>query len=255
MHRQTGLGAIEVSLVDCGRDNETPAIVKEMSGAMPIRYVRIANDDGEWQNPAHAINVAVRQSEGATLIFHQPEVLVMNRDGLARLREAIAWSSLAVALPTVYLLTASDQGELDGGLRDQTPDELLDIEICRHRELLIGNQANRDWIYLYAAAMARSLFEGIGGFDEDYCGGIGWDDDDFSQRLYAFGACRLVLDDVVAVHQYHEKQYPTDRPAMQTMQVNRELFARKMADLRADRGLAVANQGRRWGEIGEVALC
>jgi hypothetical protein len=52
----------------------------------------------------------------------------------------------------------------------------------------------------FLSMMHRTLFERIGGFDEDYMDGAGYEDRDFVRRLQCAGAQIVVRDDMVVHH-------------------------------------------------------
>lgn len=52
----------------------------------------------------------------------------------------------------------------------------------------------------FLGVMNRELFERVGGFDEDYQAGAGYEDRDFVRRLLSVGARFMVRDDLVVHH-------------------------------------------------------
>lgn len=52
----------------------------------------------------------------------------------------------------------------------------------------------------FLGMLNRSLFERVGGFDEEYHDGAGYEDQDFIMRLITAGAVIVVRDDLVVVH-------------------------------------------------------
>lgn len=52
----------------------------------------------------------------------------------------------------------------------------------------------------FCALMHRSLYQLVGGFDEVYRDGAGWEDRDFIQRMHRAGAEFVIRDDLVVTH-------------------------------------------------------
>ena len=52
----------------------------------------------------------------------------------------------------------------------------------------------------YLGMLHRELFERVGGFDEDYMAGAGYEDRDFFSRLQKAGARWKVRDDLIVIH-------------------------------------------------------
>ncbi len=53
----------------------------------------------------------------------------------------------------------------------------------------------------FCSALHRSFYEDVGGFDEDYRDGQGYEDNDFLWRLHNGGAQFVIRDDLVTDHQ------------------------------------------------------
>ena len=52
----------------------------------------------------------------------------------------------------------------------------------------------------FCSMLRRSLYDLVGGFDEAYMAGVGYEDRDFIQRMHRAGARFLIRDDLVVIH-------------------------------------------------------
>lgn len=60
----------------------------------------------------------------------------------------------------------------------------------------------------YCSALSKENYERIGGFDEKYSEGIAYDDNDFLCKILFDGKMTLVeRDDLVVIHQLHDKEH------------------------------------------------
>lgn len=76
------------------------------------------------------------------------------------------------------------------------------------------------------AMIRRDFYFKVGGFDEDYCDGAGWEDKDFINRLARHGAQFVIRDDLVVTH---PKTGATIRWGQDRLDHNKRVFLRKWA--------------------------
>jgi hypothetical protein len=91
----------------------------------------------------------------------------------------------------------------------------------------------------FLMAVQKCVYLDIGGYDEDFTGRC-YDDNDFSDRLEAFG-CEFVKTDGRCVHLHHDKD--TSAPGYsEGMALNKKLYTER-------KGVIVRNTGREWGVL------
>lgn len=148
---------IEFSLCD---DGSTPAL--QDSTARVVYLPKKINA----KNPCVPINRAVRNSTADVIVLTNPEIEHRERV-LDRMLDALTG-------PNDYVMT---------GCRDTTHGEWYAGE----GRSMKGCLAPPDFHYHFCVMFHRELFERIGGFDEDYREGHGYDDNDWLWRLHAAG--------------------------------------------------------------------
>lgn len=95
-----------------------------------------------------------------------------------------------------------------------------------------GNTIDVGWLlppgadYHFCSLMHRSLWDRIGGMDDDYRIGTGYEDSDLCMRLHRAGARFVIRDDLVVIHP-REGAHAAWRPEM--FAKNRKLFLSKWA--------------------------
>ena len=190
-------GVAQIRVVDNASDDATLEIVQRHALADPrLRF--IANPD----NPGFAVacNQGAAASDAPWLAFVNPDLRV-RPDSLARLR------AHALALPAPALLGADllgEDGVRDGAARPRDPDfaAMLRAPVSASRLELAMDVVQAlqpvDAVSGALMLMPRSLFAGIGGFDEGYR--LHAEDLDLCRRARGAGATVAVANDVSVVH-------------------------------------------------------
>lgn len=178
----TGNSDTETIIVDDGSTVDYDDLKREHPWA---RWVRIEADEypagtytiphekgGVFNNPAIALNRAIKEAKGDRLIFLGSDCLV-SAHGLRRAREAgrLPWFGT----------------------------------VCERKDghEMIG--ASRPSPYHWFLSVQKSTVEAIGCFDEEYTRGIACEDDDFGYKLALYCGGYLFGLDVIVVHQTHER--------------------------------------------------
>ena len=190
-------GVTQIRVVDNASDDDTLEIVQRHALA-DSRLRFIANPD----NPGFAVacNQGAAASDAPWLAFVNPDLRV-RPDSLARLR------AHALALPAPALLGADllgEDGVRDGAARRRDPDfaAMLRAPVSASRLELAMDVVQAlqpvDAVSGALMLMPRSLFAGIGGFDEGYR--LHAEDLDLCRRARGAGATVAVANDVSVVH-------------------------------------------------------
>lgn len=79
--------------------------------------------------------------------------------------------------------------------------------------------------YHFCSCLHRDLYQEVGGFDERFTDGYGYDDDAFRDRVRMKGVFFKNRDDLIAFHQEHAKTKPPGWKKL--LQRNRDLYERE----------------------------
>lgn len=166
-------GDIEISICDDG----SPEPVKA-----PGHVVTRLQQKDYPLNPCVPANAAVRASSGDLIVLTNPEI---------EHREDVLSAMLG--------MLESDSDYVAAKCFDVTLDKLIvGPGAIRERERVLRLP---DGAYFHMCAMMhKSLFERVGGFDEDYRDGFGYEDNDFLWRLSEAGACFKLCEDATVYH-------------------------------------------------------
>jgi GT2 family glycosyltransferase len=166
-------------------------IIDKYSDKLTINLILTGNAD-VW-NPVLAFQEASRQAQGEYLVITNPECL-HRADVLKGLDEEFAKK------PDVYVICAClhiDQEEL-------LPDQPLPIgkwyQHSRHRNIECH----------FCSALSKETYQEVGGFDVEYAKGMGFDDDDFRNRLKRANVHFVLRDDLLTVHLMHPNNKPNN---------------------------------------------
>jgi GT2 family glycosyltransferase len=126
----------------------------------------------QWKNPCVPLNKAVRNSKTPLILLQSPETYHETPC-------AIQMQSSMNHYKDVVLATVRTEGI---------------------RKPWYAHPVHRPKRYWFCQMMSRQFFDEVGGFDERYREGQGWDDDEFERRLTRAGANWIWREDCVAVH-------------------------------------------------------
>lgn len=166
-----------------------------------------------WRCPGFALNVGVKKALGDIIIISCAEIWHVN-NCLDTLLEPLYDDEMAIAIP---------EGRDDNGT----------YELDRRNSYDKLPKLNTKLPFLMA--MYKKHYLNIGGYDEDFLG-QGYDDNDFVDRLQAYG-CKYRQTAARCVHLFHSREKMHGRTSTAG---NKKLY-----ELR--RGQVVRNQHRKWG--------
>jgi GT2 family glycosyltransferase len=85
----------------------------------------------------------------------------------------------------------------------------------------------RNCCYHFCTALGRESWAKVGGFDERFAAGVAYDDDDFLRSVRRAGLELKIRDDLVALHQWHDKPYRGMSRRRELVDRNKALFQTK----------------------------
>lgn len=160
---------------------ELREVIAEFTG---INFT-VIQEENSGHNPAPMFNAGVRVAKGGHIVITNPE--------------------------------CSHETDVLKGLKEELEKDRGAYVVCACKSIKNGKfhrwfQHSKEWnrLFHFCSAMHRDTFDSLGGFDERFGGGIGYDDDDFRDRILAAGIRVVVCDDLVVCHQEHNKNRPSN---------------------------------------------
>jgi len=205
----------EILIIDDGSTDNTMAVVNELQKLHPITYIYVNHP--EPRISCIPRNIGIKQAKGDLIIFTEPEVLHVG-DTIKQIkdcfREEPEFSHLASQVWTiqrkVYEKLTQDNFDRPITILNHSYAQLTD-----NTNMSNTKAPDSDWAITGQKNCAAGCLFGvkkewlmdIGGFDESL-EGAGFDDFNLYDRLALYGHGIKKHDDIIAIHQWHEKNYP-----------------------------------------------
>jgi len=186
-------GDYEIWVVDDGSSER----IDDIPG---IHLIRIEPEDKKWVNPCIPFNIGFAHAEGDCIIIQNPECLYTG-DILKYASKIKKGQMLSFG---AYSLDRDLQGEL---LPEQLKKMIMnEPQKCQFNHSgWYNHSVHRPAGFHFCNAILRGDLEAIGGFDERYANGIGFDDNDLVERIKRNGMNISIIDDPFVIHQKHER--------------------------------------------------
>lgn len=164
-------------------------------------------------NPAPLFNLGADIARGDFLVLTSPEVMHWT-NVLSIFDEELDKN------PNGYVIAACESATNCRG----NPDDLSNFQYDHH--MWYQHSEHRNLEYHFCSVIGADQYAIIGGFDERYANGVGYDDDDFIDRVRHADISIVTRDDAWTIHQEHKRthQLIPRRQYMKLLERNRGLF-------------------------------
>lgn len=226
---------IEVVIVDDGsKDEQRVEGLLSKYPKLNIKLVRLDNKNGI--NPCLPYNVAARNASGDILILSSPETIhTRSVFSLTKFDEMGAddYYCLSVFCPTdqwmnqLWLDPKMDVSLKLAGLAGMNPRQTFTEYLGMWGKDSFANRWGSWYLHSqhrpsalnFCSAIRKDKFVSLGGFDQRFRSGTGFDDNEFRDRLLSSGAQIKYFDDFYALHLNHPPVYGKGDPVS-----NQQLF-------------------------------
>lgn len=186
---------------------------------------------GNNYNPAVSINVAAKKSQGEIIVLTSPEV-INARTNVAEIKKCFAEGRSRFCLGWMEERSSGVVPDLTDGISAE------DIKILCSAQGHGAKCRPGHWkpINYFIGAMLRKDFIAMGGIDERYMLGIGFEDDCFATRCEENGFPAELVTEIAGIHLSHPRSYQGNL----WKNPNNAIFKHR-------RAIKVANTGHDWG--------
>ena len=175
----------------------------------PYKYIKYIDSEGSTFNPAPKFNEGVKHANGEFLVITNPEC--------AHAVDVLSgFDSVFEVSKDIYVICGCMSLNKDGS-------DHMWYQHSKHR--------NKG--YHFCSCLSYVNYKKIGGFNEEYKHGWGYDDDSFIARVKHSDLVILLRDDLRVFHLYHEKIKPPK--GKEKLQRNKNLFEQELEELRRSR--------------------
>jgi len=229
---------LEIIVLNDGIIDNTENICKKYSN-LNIRYIftgtRNLNEVEKFRSPSFALNIGIKQSKGDIIIISSPEIFHLN-NSIDKLINPFENDENILTTPE-YLGFDNDGivlNYLSKNLTLNLPENIVSsIEIntvvCKYRSTLP-----------FCMGIYKQNLIDIGGYDEDFTGWAG-DDDDLMGRLLLKGL-KYQYCSAKVIHLYHPKAYNVEQ------KYNDVGYLHNLKLFQDRKGIIIRNQNRVWGK-------
>lgn len=196
---------IEVVAVDDNSDESER--IDELPEQFPfMRVIRVNKEDKWYISGCMPWNRAIANCRGDIILLQNPECLHVH-DVLDYVKDIKDTDYVTMS---VYSINKELTEKLPEVISDEQLMEFFKVLPQQHVENYVGwyNHSVHNVTYFpFCAAMTRKNMDAIGGFDERFATGVGFEDNDLINRIDRLGLKKTIVDDVSVIHQWHPIVY------------------------------------------------
>jgi len=222
----------EFIVVDDGSDAEHE-IGDLMNSYSFLTVIKIKKEDKKHTNPSIPFNIGIGIASGDIIVLQNPEcyhlddILTYVNDNLKE-NEYYSFSTYSInkeqtnRVLSTHNLTRNRVKEIISPIIPQVFHDFNHPGWYNH-------SIYRPKAYHFCAAIHKSNMHKLNGFDERYGNGIGYDDDEFLNRVMKLGLGVRIIDDKTVVHLFHEQAYQYVNSS-ELIDKNKRLFFQTMGE-------------------------
>jgi glycosyltransferase involved in cell wall biosynthesis len=191
-----------------------------------MKIIRLEKKDKWYVNPCVPFNIGIKAAKGDIIILQNPECMYIN-DVLIYVNENIT-NNTYITMAT-YALDEKTTPLLPLYYEKGTAVDFLKTLPQKRIEDnppmgWYNHSTIRPTYYHFCAAITKVNMNKLGGFDERFAMGIGFDDNDFIERVKRLKLNMVIADNALVVHQYHPTVFYYRPDAERLHQKNHDLF-------------------------------
>lgn len=212
---------IEVIVVDDGSDEEHRLEDIVENYKFPINLIRLEKKKKWYINPCIPFNKAFKEAKADLVLIQNPECFHYGDVVKTSIENTTDDNYLSFSC---YALDDEDTNTLHEGKMFETINEASNEG---YKKGWYNHSKINPRPYHFAACITKKNLEDLGGFDEKYAKGIGFDDDEFLYRVCKKGLTVHIGDSPFVIHQCHYKEDSFERKAAQNnsqLKKNYDLF-------------------------------
>lgn len=171
---------------------------------------KIELKDKTWTNPCVPFNIGFNKAKGDVIVIQNPECLHLGNiieDLKNRINEEtyITYAAYSINQNLTNRICALNHSDpFVYCYVDSIVKPFSKLSACANENCWYNHSVFRPSYYHFCSVITRkNLIDKLKGFDQIYANGLGYDDDDFVERIKKLGLKMCIVDDPLVVHQWH----------------------------------------------------
>lgn len=200
----------EIIIVDDGSDEDERIEKMTELYDFNIKVIRVEPKDKTWTSACIPFNIGFREAKGDIIVIQSPEC--MHVGDVLKYTEGNVVDNKYIA----FACYSANQHHTDTLNRFFFSSLNAELVLAPFNNAHPSNDGEDGWYnhseynpngFAFCAAMTKKDLDELGGFDERYAHGIGYEDFEFMARIRRKGMSVEIIDNPYVVHQRHK---PTD---------------------------------------------
>lgn len=186
-----------------------------------IKVIKINKEDKWYHNPCIPYNMTFKHCTGDIVLiqnpecFHYTDILSFVANNLKE-NDYLSFACFSLSKEKYEVFNSDINSPINNLINNLSVTPVSSDGWFNHSIL-------RPTGYHFTSAIYKTKLDKLGGFDERYANGVGYDDDEFLMRVKKNLNVRII-DDFFVLHQYHyeNKVYPENYNEL--ISINRNIF-------------------------------
>lgn len=184
-----------------------------------LKVVRVEPKDKWYFNSCIPYNIGIEEARGDIIVLQNPECL--------HVHDVISYVSKTVDDSNYVSISAYSFNEgmtkyLTEAISFKNGSFIETFKLLPQKSVIdfvgwYNHSKYRPVHYHFCAALTRNSIKKLGGFDKRYAMGIGYEDNEFIDRVRRLGLKMVIADDVSVIHQWHPKVYDLIDPVFNAL--------------------------------------
>jgi glycosyltransferase involved in cell wall biosynthesis len=209
-------------------------VVDDISSKLNIKYYNTNREltDTDWRCPSKAINLGIKKANSNFIIISCPEIYHLNNDNIKDYCHRFTDSQKNKQSHLIYPnVSYDDNGDFIYNLNYNTKPNIKNI---------LNKLPKLNAQLPFFMGIPKYSLLNIGGYDEDFINGIGYDDNDVVDRLLITNNKFQQSSKAEIIHLFHQRLNYSDPVILSKVNMNKVLYETR-------KGIPTRNIGKDWG--------
>jgi glycosyltransferase involved in cell wall biosynthesis len=173
-----------------------------------LKVHRVVPDKKTWRNPCVPNNIGFGLASGDVVVIQNPECLHLG-DILTDVantwvtNDYLVYGCYALDTHKTNLLQAVPSNDIEALRNIILPTNDLPLDQCPHKNRWYQHSVYSPRCFNFCTAIGKVDLGALGGFDDAFAKGIGYDDTEFIARIKKKGMNVRMIDSPMVIHQWH----------------------------------------------------